>query len=258
MISQLKTMDVSIIDSLEKGHYARRIKSHFQAYGTQYDFARFYGIYDGAAAVGLICCFNSAMIICSVRDLTFSDDILAETAHFILMSKPASVELEHRYAPTLLALVGEDYSFDMRTEFQFVPRNILPQLDVNELPDLDDVFNVLRQSFPSIASSYELWLTDTSHRIRHGLSQSFLLGDYTTATIQYIIDKTALVGHVATIPSERGKFHARTLLYWIGERLTQDGFTVKLMARPHRVSYYEEIGFKEIGRDMVLERKENA
>ena len=120
--------------------------------------------------------------------------------------------------------------------------------------DLDDVFNVLKTSFPAIARSYELWLTDTSHRVRHGLSQSFLLGDFTTATIQYIIDGVALIGHVATIPEERGKFHARHLLYWIGERLTLDGFTVKLYARPHRVSYYEEIGFKEIGTDIVLER----
>lgn len=39
------------------------------------------------------------------------------------------------------------------------------------------------------------------------------VGDYTTATIQYIIDGVALVGHVGTIPEERGKFHARQLLY---------------------------------------------
>jgi len=46
-------------------------------------------------------------------------------------------------------------------------------------------------------------------------------------------------------------------LYWIGEKLTQDGFQVRLFARPHRVSYYEEIGFKACGIDLVLERIEN-
>ena len=119
---------------------------------------------------------------------------------------------------------------------------------MNELPKLDDVFRILAPCFPAIKNSYELWLTDTSHRVRRGLSQSFLLGDYTTATIQYIIDGVALVGHVGTIPEERGKFHAR---------LTQDGFQVRLFARPHRVSYYEEIGFKACGIDLVLERIEN-
>jgi N-acetylglutamate synthase-like GNAT family acetyltransferase len=59
---------------------------------------------------------------------------------------------------------------------------------------------------------------------------------------------------VGTVPEERGKLHARQLLYWIGERLTQDGIEVRLYARPHRVSYYEEIGFKECGIDTVLER----
>ena len=113
---------------------------------------------------------------------------------------------------------------------------------------------MLASSFPSIAENYELWITDTSHRVRRGLSQSFLLGDYTTATIQYIVDKVALIGHVATVPERRGEFHARRLLYWIGERLTLDGFTVRLFARPHRVSYYEEIGFKELETDIVFER----
>ena len=76
-------------------------------------------------------------------------------------------------------------------------------------------------------------------------------------TIQYIIDGVVLIGNVGTIPKERGKYHARNLLYWIGEKLTDDGFDVRLMARPHRVSYYEEIGFEEIDSDIVLERKEN-
>ena len=105
-----------------------------------------------------------------------------------------------------------------------------------------------------IANSYDLWLTDTSHKIRHGLSQCFMLGNFTTATIQYICDNTALVGHVATIPEERGRFHARKLLYWLGEKLNKEGVNVRLFARSHRVSYYEEIGFKEIGRDIVFER----
>ena len=78
----------------------------------------------------------------------------------------------------------------------------------------------------------------------------------TTATVQYIIDKVALIGHVGTLPEYRGNHYARKLLYWIGEKLTADGFEVRLFARPHRVSYYEEIGFKKCGLDIVLERKD--
>ena len=72
---------------------------------------------------------------------------------------------------------------------------------------------------------------------------------------RYLPPRKAGAVAVGTIPEERGKMHARTLLYWIGERLAQQGIAVKLFARPHRVSYYEEIGFKAIGIDVVLEMK---
>lgn len=255
MISQLKNIDNSMLDGMKQNHYSRRIKSHFQAYGTAYDFTRFFQISENGKFLGMISIFNASMMITSAQGCKFSGNIIDEISNFIRINKPASVELENCYAYEVLKGIEYEYATDKRTEFEFISHNMLPELNVDELPKLDDVFEILRQSFPSLAESYELWLTDTSHRVRRGLSQSFLLGDYTTATIQYIIDGTALIGHVATIPEERGKFHARTLLYWIGERLTKDGFTVKLFARPHRVSYYEEIGFKEIGTDIVLERK---
>ena len=98
-------------------------------------------------------------------------------------------------------------------------------------------------------------ITDTSHRIRRGYAQAFILNNCTTATIQYIVNKKALIGQVATLPQYRGKMYARSLLYWIGEKLNIDGITVYLFARNHRKSYYEEIGFKEISVDHVLDRK---
>lgn len=255
MICQIDEMNKAKLDALNHNHYSRRIRSHYQAYKTAYDFARFFEITDNGSFCGMISVFNASMMIDSSENCVFSEAVIDEIADFILINKPASVELEDMYSASVLKKISSEYTADKRTEFEFVPQNDLPELDVNELPRLDDVFRILKESFPNLAASYELWMTDTSHRVRRGLSQSFLLGDYTTATIQYIIDGIALIGHVATIPEERGKFHARTLLYWIGERLTQDGFTVKLFARPHRVSYYEEIGFKEIGTDNVLERK---
>ena len=226
MIYETKEISSELLSGLKPNNYTRRIKSHFAAYGTGYDFLHFYAVEESGEKLGIISVFNASMMISTFKD--------------------KSAEL-----------TKAEYKGDKRTEFSFVAKNDIPPLDVNELPKLDDVFRILAPCFPAIKNSYELWLTDTSHRVRRGLSQSFLLGDYTTATIQYIIDGVALVGHVGTIPEERGKFHARQLLYWIGEKLTQDGFQVRLFARPHRVSYYEEIGFKACGIDLVLERIEN-
>ena len=255
MILENKNIDDFFLDSLKNNHYSRRIKSHFRAYGTEYNFSRFFSIIKDKKCIGVISIFNASMMISSIDNFTFDSETLKEISVFILMNKPAVVEFEVEYSKQLAELLECEYKSEIRTEFEFVSKKILPPLEVQEVPKLDDVYNVLKTSFPAIANSYEMWLTDTSHRVRHGLSQSFLLGNYSTATIQYIIDKIALIGHVATIPEERGKFHARSLLYWIGERLTLDGFSVRLLARPNRVSYYEEIGFKEIARDIVLERK---
>lgn len=254
MISEFKKLDRELLSRLSSNNYSRRIKSHFAAYGVEYGFSRFFVIERNGDMLGLVSVFNSSMMISAFEGKSFGRDIIRELSGFIGMIRPETVELEKKFADELEPMLRGQYKGDRRTEFAFVPKNVLPPLEVDELPKLDDVFRILAACFPKLADSYELWLTDTSHRVRRGLSQSFLLGNYSTATIQYIVDGVALVGHVGTIPEERGKFHARQLLYWIGERLTQDCFEVRLFARPHRVSYYEEIGFKECGIDTVLER----
>lgn len=253
MITQTDNID-NILPLMRKDHYSRRIRSHYQAYGGGYDFCRFYLIKNEERDLGVIVLFNSSMLASTLEGCELDDDEIAELTMFISMNKPLSCELEKRYVPLLLENL-DDYKTDKRTQFRFKPRNDMPVLDVDDVPSLNDVYRILALSFPAIANSYELWLTDMSHRVRRGLAQSFLLGDYTTATIQYIVDRVALIGHVATVPEERGKLHARKLLYWIGERLSKDGFEVILFARPHRVSYYNEIGFTPVGVDLVLERK---
>lgn len=258
MIYQLTTADAALFDSLRPSHYARRIKSHFSAYSVKYDFCRFFVIERGGSAAGLISFFNSSMTAADITEGGLTEEETDELAMFIRMNLPYSVELDPRYAERIKPAISDLYGGEQRTEFAFESSGTLPDLLVDECPSLDDVFDILRESFPSLAGSYELWMTDTSHRVRRGLSQSFLMGDYTTATIQYIVDKTALIGHVATRERYRGQYHARRLLYWIGERLTDDGFGVRLFARPHRVSYYEEIGFREVGRDTVFELKDKA
>ncbi|MBQ8121279.1 MAG: GNAT family N-acetyltransferase [Ruminococcus sp.] len=258
MIYQLNepAIDMQMLERLTPNNYTRRIKSHFYAYSTKYDFCRFFAVDDYDSHLGIICVFNSSMMVSMFEGVTFGEDTLSEIASFVVMNKPFSVEFPVQYAPALERMCSIEYLGDKRTEFAFAAAGELPSLDVQELPRLDDVYSILAQCFPAIKNNHGLWLTDTSHRVRRGLAQSFILEGCTTATVQYIIDKVALIGHVGTLPEERGKHHARRLLYWIGEKLTSDGFEVRLFARPHRVSYYEEIGFKKCGLDIVLERKD--
>ncbi len=255
MIYQLNELSMQTLEKLTPNNYTRRIKSHFLSYSTKYEFCRFFAVDDYDRHLGMICVFNSSMMVSPFEEMTFGEDTLSEIASFVVMNKPFSVEFPVEYAPVLERACQIEYVGDRRTEFAFAAHGELPDLDVQELPKLDDVFGILAECFPAIKNNHGLWLTDTSHRVRRGLAQSFILDDCTTATVQYIIDRVALIGHVGTLPEQRGKHHARKLLYWIGEKLTADGFDVRLFARPHRVSYYEEIGFKKCGLDIVLERK---
>ena len=258
MITETHDITEELLNTLEKNHYSRRIKSHFLAYGVSYDFCRFYFVREDQASDNdaVISIFNASMVVSVFEGHTLSDNEISELATLIFMTKPVTVELGLDYSKRLSVLISEDYNVFDRTMFEFVCKNHIPKLDVNELPKLDDVYDILATSFPAIRNSYSLWLTDTSHRVRKGLSQSFTLKNCSSATIQYIIDGIAFVGHVATIPKERGKHHARELLYWLGERLNEDGFSVQLFARSYNVSYYTEIGFLPIYDDIVLERKD--
>lgn len=253
MIYRLEQDGGALFERLKPCHYSRRIRSHYLAYGTKYWFCSFFVIERGGEAVGIISLFNSSAMLCDMRGEVFTDDELEEISMLLHAYRPCSVELDPQYAARLRGRLSDIYRTDLRTEFAFSPSGKLPELEVDECPPLDDVFAVLASSFPTLAGAYELWITDTSHRVRRGLSQSFMMGGCTTATIQYIVDGTALVGHVATLPEKRGHFYARRLLYWIGERLNADGYEVRLFARPHRVSYYEEIGFAAVAHDVVFE-----
>lgn len=255
MICKSVNIDISKLNKLKSNHYTRRIKSHFLTYKTQFNFLSFYEIIDNNKLVGIICCFNSSMVISTCDDCSFNKEIIEEVSAFILLNSPYSIELEFDYADVILCLLNNQYKSEIRTEFEFKSSGKVPDLFVNECPKLDDVYLIIKDSFNGLKVAYELWLTDTSYRIRHETSRIFLFENCTTATVQYLVDDVALVGNVATVSCERGKFYARNLLYWIGEKMAADGKTVKLFARPHRVSYYEEILFKEIGTDIVLERK---
>ena len=76
---------------------------------------------------------------------------------------------------------------------------------------------------------------------------------YTTATVIFDVDDNVLVGQVATKPEARGKGYARDLLYWIGHTLSLEGKTVTLFALDYRESFYEEIGFKPVSVENVIQ-----
>ena len=128
--------------------------------------------------------------------------------------------------------------------------------DIEFDPPLDEVYEILSEGFPNLLE-YPLWLTDTSHRVRHGISRVLVYKNSTTASIVYDIDGTVLVGQVATRLSARGSGYARKFLKWLACYLEKQNKTAYLNALDTRESFYREIGFEVNASEYVLEKIDN-
>ena len=68
------------------------------------------------------------------------------------------------------------------------------------------------------------------------------------------IENDVLIGQVATKVESRGSGYAREFLKWLAAFLHQFNKKAYLLALDIRVSYYREIGFREVEKEIVLER----
>ena len=246
MIKYITDMDLSAVEALHECYYGRKILSYYKSYGTKYDFCRFYEVeHEGTAAY--IVHFNSVMIICADGPLETEALIT-----FIKMNKPFRVEAPWIVLQHLCKIDG--YKMLKRTRFEFTdhrPDNFdESKIEIN--PSLDEIYNILHEGFPTL-TDYGLWITEHSHKIRRGLSKIYLYNHCTTATVIYDIDDHVLIGQVATRADARGRGYARDLLYWIGHTLSQNGKKVSLFALDYRESFYQEIGFKTVSTENVIQ-----
>ncbi len=229
----------------------RKMLAYMKAYGAGYDFCRFYKITDESGE-GFMFIINSTLIICGDGCLEATDEL----RFFIGMNLPFRVEGDSH----ILRNIGleEHYQTLNRTIFELVPDEscasfIEEYVDFD--PSLPEVYKILSEGFPNIAD-FSLWYTDTSHRCRHGISRVFTYRDCTTASVIFDIDNSVLIGQVATKLSCRGSGYARQFLKWLAYFFNNLGKRAFLLALDIRVGFYREIGFKEIEREIVLERRD--
>lgn len=245
MIKQIEN-DSEIPESvLAETCCGRRILSYFKAYGTGYDFCRFFK--SGEALMLII---NSTMLI---HGSSFESD---ELNIFVDMHKPFRIEGDSK---AVGMIKNSGYNALHRTTFQLVCGEDVPDAenDVDFEPKLDEVYSILNEGFPNLAD-YSLWLADTSHRVRHDISRVMTYRNSTTATLSYDINDNVLVSQVATRTAARGSGYARTFLTWLASYLKERGKTAVLYALDIRESFYREIGFKAVEEEYVLEKSENT
>lgn len=234
---------------LLKSLSGRKMLAYMKAYGAGYDFCRFYKITDETGE-GFMFIINSTLIICADDKLEATDEL----KFFISMNMPFRVEGDVRILRNLADC--DSYQVLNRTIFELVPDEKSHKFEEEHVdfnPNLPEVYKILSEGFPNI-SDFSLWYTDTSHRCRHGISRVFTYRDCTTASVVFDIGDWVLIGQVATKLSCRGSGYAREFLKWLAYFFNTLGKRAFLLALDVRVSFYREIGFKEIETEIVLER----
>ncbi len=234
---------------LLKSLSGRKMLAYLRAYGTGYDFCRFYRVSD-ENGTGFMFMINSTLIICADDSLQATDEINL----FVIMNLPFRIEGSQHILKNIR--IPERYQQLNRTVFELIPdgrslESIEQFVDLN--PNLTDVYRILSEGFPNIAD-FSLWYTDTSHRCRHGISRTFTYRNSTTASAIFDIDGVVLIGQVATTESARGRGYAREFLKWLAQFFNGLDKKAYLMALDIRVSFYREIGFREVEHEIVLER----
>ena len=127
---------------------------------------------------------------------------------------------------------------------QFSPEEVALQ------PKLQDVYGILQEGFPNLLD-YPIWLTDVSHRCRHGMSHVLTYRNSSTLTLVFDWKDQVLVGQVATRAAQRGSGYARDFLRWTAQWLAHEGYDERFGARPLRRTLQHSL--EDTAADMLLD-----
>ena len=247
LIEHEHELDAALLNKTLNG---KKMLAYMRAYGPNYEFCRFYKITGDYGGVGYMFIINSTLIICTDGELEPSEELNL----FVSMNVPFRIEGDQYVLEGIK--IPERYQVLNRTIFELIPddtplESIEEHVEFN--PKLTDVYKILSEGFPNIAD-FSLWYTDTSHRCRHGISRVFTYRNSTTASAVFDIGSTVLIGQVATNIAARGRGYAREFLKWLAKFFNGLGKRAYLLALDVRVSFYQEIGFNIVGKEIVLER----
>ncbi len=234
---------------LAEDYYSLKTIAALRAYGTDYDFCRFY-----SSGGGNILLYNSSAVLSG--EMTDPE----ETADFIKINSPDSAECPPP-AAALLAEKGslaDEYEFKRRLLFKLIPQRDFDDERFKGIADvpvsLDRMYSVLKSCFGDFP--YDLWYADMSHRIRHKVSRAFMCGDGACAAMDFCIGKKAYISAVGTLPEERGKGLGSGLLKRIAAELEAGGAEGFLWCFEDLEGFYSHIGFRQTGEDIILLKKE--
>lgn len=217
----------------ERGVEAQKIRALYQAYGTGYDFCRFYRQDEDS----FIAALDGDFILCG------SGADHGELAGFFSACGFGSIFCSESAAAGL----------PFPAAFVYLMRYVggaEPCREIDREPRLDEVYGILKTAFDI---QYEPWYLDMSHRVRHGVSRCMTLGG-STLTVQHNINGEALLSQIAALPQSRGRGVTKRLIYAACSELAPS--EVYVLCERELTGFYEKCGFEVCGKKCVLSGKE--
>lgn len=213
-----------------------RIKSLLKAYGTKYDFARFYCQYDSNSNV-------TAEISKLDGDYSISYNSFcdfSEIEEFIKVLGYTSVLTDDKFIFNSSFDEGIIMSCNKKTE---IPLGFCL---VDEYPKLMDLFNLDDYE----EADFENWYVDVNHRIRHNCAKAYSVNVndeiISSAMLSSIYNNSAILSSVKTEPEFRRLGYGSKLVNYI---LNDVKKTVYLMRNENKnEEFYSKLGFKNIGK----------
>ena len=227
----------------EHGVEAQKIRALLLAYGTKYDFCRFFVSEDF-----ILCEMNGSFVVSEIGEYPDVEELadffgfggFSEIFCSDVLGKRLAERLEGRECETvsLMKFCGSVSETETRGE-------------TNRPPRLDNVYVILKTAFDI---DYEAWYTDMSHRIRHNVASARLLGR-SALMIQYDQNGEALLSQIATAPEARGQGNASKLIREVCAELYPDD--VYVICEDDLVGFYNKLGFKIVRHNSIIKNTSN-
>lgn len=220
----------------EKGIEAQKIRALLAAYGTGYDFCRFY-LHNKNSFLAEM---GGSFVLCAGNNADGE-----ELAQFLDFNGCAELLCADDVGGKIISCLGAELSpvNVMRFEGEGVP------CEMECSPLLSDVYGIVGGVF---GFEFEPWYLDMSHRVRHGVARCRKL-EGSALVIQHEINGEALISQVATLPEQRGRgLSSRLLLSVCAELAGNDIFVI---CEDELISFYKKNGFEVCGRLAQIARK---
>lgn len=236
MIRRASSAD-ELIRLPERGVEAQKIRALLSAYGTKYDFCRFY-----ASENYILCEMNGSFV---VSEIGKTDDA-EELADFLGFGGFTEIFCSEALGERLKGLICCKAERVELMRFGGEAAETVKSDEIEISPRLDDVYNILKTSFDI---EYEPWYADMSHRIRHNVASARRFGD-SVLMIQHNLNGEALLSQIATASGSRNRGNASRLISAVcAELFPSDVFVI---CEDSLTGFYRRIGFELAGHKVIL------